>query len=199
MTQDKKIEKSGLRKRADNAKKFRCKNLIVVLENPKTIENIGSALRNIDALGAEKLYVVDGYKLLPDDWQTMRDRKTLKAISASAIKWTYVHRFNSTQECLNYLDKNKFSSVVTSPHTKGKLNFEVSDADYTKYKRLAIWFGTESTGITEEAVSKSEFCINIQMAGIIESLNLGTSTGIVLYAATKQRRNFKKKKLVKKI
>ena len=53
--------KSSLRIKADRAKKYRCKNLIVVLENPKTIENVASTLRNIDALGAEKLYVIDGY------------------------------------------------------------------------------------------------------------------------------------------
>jgi tRNA (guanosine-2'-O-)-methyltransferase len=66
--------KSNLRIKADNAKKFRCKNLIVVLENPKTIENIGSTLRNVDALGAEKLYVVDGSKLLPESWDKMTNR-----------------------------------------------------------------------------------------------------------------------------
>ena len=188
-----KKEKSGLRNRADNAKKFRCQNLIVVLENPKTIENIGSAIRNIDALGAEKLYVIDGYKLLPDDWQTMRDKKSLNAISASAIKWTYVRRFETTDQCLEHLKNNKFTSIATSPHAKGKLNFNLDEGNYTQYKNLAVWFGTEATGISEAAINASEFCINIPMSGIIESLNLGTSTGIVLYAITTKRRNFRKK------
>ena len=59
------MSENRIRTKANKAKQFRCKNLIVVLENPKTIENLGSTIRNIDALGAEKLYVVDGYKLLP--------------------------------------------------------------------------------------------------------------------------------------
>ena len=52
-------EKSSLRKRADKIKEFRCKNLIVVLEDPKDPNNVGTVIRNINALGAEKLYLID--------------------------------------------------------------------------------------------------------------------------------------------
>lgn len=62
--------------------------------------------------------------------------------------------------------------------------------DYTKYKKLAVWFGNERVGISKTAVERSSFCINIPMYGIIESLNLGTSSGIVLYEIAKQRREF---------
>jgi tRNA (guanosine-2'-O-)-methyltransferase len=183
--------KTNLRIRADKAKQFRCKDLIVVLENPKTIENIGSTLRNIDALGAEKLYVIDGNKLLPENWGKMRERQSLNKISASAIKWNFVKVYTNTDECIKYLNKKDFISIVTSPHLKGKNNVLLENGKYTQ-KRLAVWFGNESQGVSEKAVDNSKFCVNIQMAGIIESLNLGTSTGIVLYEITRQRRNFKK-------
>jgi len=183
--------KTNLRIKADAAKKFRCKNLIVVLENPKHLENVGSVLRNIDALGAEKLYVVDGGKLLPDDWQAMRGRKSLNKISASAVKWTFVRRFSDTQSCIAHLKKKLFMSVVTSPHLKGKENVLLEEGIYTQ-KRLAVWFGNESRGVSKEAIDSSEFCINMRMSGIIESLNLGTSTGIVLYEIVKQRHAFEK-------
>lgn len=182
--------KTSLRIKADKAKKYRCKNLIVVLENPKTIENIGSTLRNIDALGAEKLYVIDGNNLLPNDWQTMRNRASLNKISASAIKWSFVKVYKNTKECIEYLNKNNFTSIITSPHIKGRNNVILEEGKYTQ-KRLAVWFGNESKGISEEAIDNSKLCINIPMAGIIESLNLGTSTGIVLYEITKQRRKYK--------
>jgi tRNA (guanosine-2'-O-)-methyltransferase len=182
-----------LRDRANRAKQFRCKNLIAVLENPKTIENIGSTVRNVDALGVQKLYVVDGYNLLPDNWQTMRGKKNLNNISVSAIKWAYVKRYSNTKDCLEYLEKKGFTSIVTSPHLKGKKNFFLEDADFTS-KKVAIWFGNESRGVSDSVVDNSAFCVNIQMCGIIESLNLGTSTGIVLYEATKQRRNFTSEK-----
>ena len=47
-------------------------------------------------------------------------------------------------------------------------------------KRLSVWFGNESKGVSEEAVKASDMCIRIPMGGIVESLNLGTSTGIIL-------------------
>lgn len=187
------MNRVNLRIRADKASENRCKNLIVVLENPKTIENIGSTIRNIDALGAEKLYVVDGYKLLPDNWQNMRERHSLNKISASAIKWSFVKVFPNVEDCLSHLKKKNFVSVITSPHIKGKNNVILEKGDYT-HKKLAVWFGNESQGVSETAINNSEFCINIPMCGIIESLNLGTCTGIVLYEITTQRRAFEAEK-----
>ena len=183
--------KTSLRIKADKAKKFRCKNLILVLENPKNLENVGSTIRNIEALGGEKLYVVAGNNLLPDNWQQMRSRNSLNKISASAIKWSFVKKFGSTKDCISNLQFKGFNSISTSPHLKGRENKLLQDGKYNQ-KRLAIWFGNESSGVSPEALDNSEFCVKIPMGGIIESLNLGTSTGIVLYEVTKQRRNFKK-------
>lgn len=182
----------ALRLKANKIKKERCRTLIAVLENPKTIENIGSVIRNVDALGVSKLYVVDGHKLLPEKWQEMRERRSLNKISASAIKWTFVHPFSTTAECIEHLKRKHFVSVVTSPHVKGKTNMSLDDADFTQH-HLAVWFGNESHGISDEAVQAADFCVSIPMHGIIESFNLGTCSGIVLYEVTKQRRQYRKK------
>lgn len=186
--------KSSLRQRADRAKKHRCKNLIAVLENPKTVVNIGSVIRNVDALGVEKLYVVDGYNLLPDGWQEMRARRSLLSVSVSAVKWSYVRRFSNTRDCLEYLTQKNFISFATSPHQKGKQNKTLEEAKFTA-KRVAVWFGNESRGLSEEVLTEAKECLQINMCGIIESLNLGTSTGIVLYEAARQRREYAKHKI----
>jgi tRNA (guanosine-2'-O-)-methyltransferase len=123
----------------------------------------------------------------------MRSRSKLNATSASAIKWSFVRKFNDTESCLAHLEKKGFVSVVTSPHTKGRKNVILHEADYTKYKKLAVWFGNEGSGISRLALERSELCVNISMFGIIESLNLGTASGIVLYEVSKQRREFQEK------
>lgn len=192
-TEDKTAKKrKNVRARVNAIKPFRCKNLIVVLENPGNLKNIGTTIRNIDALGAEKTYIIDSRGLLKDDWEEMRKTKSLLKLSASAIKWSFVKRFESTQDCLDHLHKKNFVNVVTSPHIKGKKNVILHEGDYTQTK-LAVWFGTESYGISDQAVEECEMCINIPMYGMIESLNLGTSTGIVLYEITKQRRAYQAK------
>jgi tRNA (guanosine-2'-O-)-methyltransferase len=77
---------STLRQRAEAIKPYRCKNLIVVLENPMDIKNIGTVIRNVNALGVEKTYIIDNRRSLPDNWEEMRERKSLSKTSASAIK-----------------------------------------------------------------------------------------------------------------
>ncbi|MBC3758528.1 RNA methyltransferase [Hyunsoonleella sp. SJ7] len=181
--------KSSLRKKADEIKDLRCKNLIAVLEEPTDIKNIATVVRNINALGVEKLYIIDGKKRLPESWEEMRERKSLLKPSVSAIKWSFVKTFSSTEECIEHLEKKRFTSIATSPHTKGKTNLYLQNGNYTQ-KRLAVWFGNEARGISELAVENCQACVQIQMAGIIESMNLATSTGIVLYEITKQRREY---------
>lgn len=182
--------KRSVRKRAEAIKPFRCKNLIAVLENPSDIANIGTVIRNVNAMGVEKIYVVDPRRSLPDDWQEFRERRSISKTSASAVKWTFVKRFDSTEACFNYLEKNNYTSIVTSPHVKGKASIFLHEGDYTVHTKLAVWFGSEAIGISDLAVERSAMCVCIPMFGMIESLNLGTSSGIVLYEVAKQRREY---------
>jgi tRNA (guanosine-2'-O-)-methyltransferase len=182
--------KPPVRKRANAIKPFRCKNLIAVLENPSDIMNIGSVIRNANAMDVEKVYIVDPHKKLSDDWEELRDKRSLSKTSVSAVKWTFVKRFDSTTDCMDHLAANGFISVVTSPHMKGKKSVYLHEGDFTVPVKLAVWFGNEGRGITEEAVERCEMCVAIPMFGMIESLNLGTSSGIVLYDVTKQRRAY---------
>jgi tRNA (guanosine-2'-O-)-methyltransferase len=182
--------RESVRRRANEIKAFRCKNLIAVIENPTDVKNIGTVIRNVNALGVEKVYIIDPRGSLPDDWQDLRERRSISKISVSAVKWTFVKRFDSTDECFDYLEKKNFKSVVTSPHVKGKASIYLHEGDYTVHSKLAVWFGSESMGISDRAVERSEMCVSIPMFGMIESLNLGTSSGIVLYEVAKQRREY---------
>ena len=187
---DTKRSKPTVRRRADAIRPYRCKNLIAVIEDPEDIRNIGTVIRNVNALGVEKVYVVDPKHRLSDDWQNLREERALSSTSVSAVKWTFVKRFDSTRACLDHLAKNHFISIVTSPHRKGCRNEILHEVDFTAYTKLAVWFGNESRGISGEAADAGAMCVSIPMFGMIESLNLGTSSGIVLYEVTKQRREY---------
>ena len=182
--------KRSVRVRANAIKPFRCKNVIAVIENPIDVKNIGTVIRNVNALGVEKVYVVDPRRALSDDWQDLRSDRAHSKVSASAVKWTFVKRFDSTDECFDHLEEANFKSIVTSPHVKGKTSIFLDEGDYTVHPKLAVWFGSETTGISERAIERSEMCVSIPMFGMIESLNLGTSSGIVLYEVSKQRRAY---------
>jgi tRNA (guanosine-2'-O-)-methyltransferase len=190
MMEEPATSKPTVRKRAEEIKPFRCKHLIAVIENPSDIKNIGTVIRNVNALGVEKVYVVDPRGSLPDDWQDLRERKSISKTSVSAVKWTFVKRFDSTDDCFDHLERKGFKSVVTSPHVKGKRCIFLHEGNFTEHSKLAVWFGSEAVGISDRAVERSEMCVSIPMYGMIESLNLGTSSGIVLYEVAKQRREY---------
>jgi len=182
--------KRPARLRADQIRDFRCKNLIAVIEDPQNPRNIGTVIRNVNALGVEKVYVVDPRGVLPNDWDDLRADPKLAKLSVSAVKWTFVKRFDSTEACLSHLEKNHFCSIVTSPHIKGKASVFLHEGNYAEHAKLAVWFGNETNGISALAVERSSLCVAIPMFGMIESLNLGTSSGIVLYEVAKQRREY---------
>jgi tRNA (guanosine-2'-O-)-methyltransferase len=187
-------KRSNLRDKANASTKQRCNTLICVLENPSNIQNVGAIIRNINALGVAKLYVVDGKNIFQGkSWKEIRDSSSMRETSVSAIKWTFIKTFKTSLECFNHLNNNNFVSVGTSPHIKGKNNIVLSEGTFT-HKKLAIWFGNETSGLTDFSVDNCSSLIQIPMFGIIESFNLATSTGIVFYEICKQRRNYSKTK-----
>lgn len=161
--------------------------LIAVLENPNYIINIGSVIRNVNALGVDRLFVVDGLKRLDDDPELLKNRKSLIKHSSGAVRWTEIQRFDTSRDCLDFLSRDGFVSVGTSPANAGKRHFALQDSDLTSPK-LAIWFGDEANGLTQDVLGRCDFCVRVEMKGKVESLNLATATAIVLYEAMRQRR-----------
>lgn len=149
-----------------------------MLENPKDIVNIAATVRNISAFGVEKLYVI-GNNSIVKDFETSRNHKGLTNASVGANKWVFTKQFDTAADCIAHLRENRYSIAVTSSHLKGKENVYLYDESFTQ-ERLAVWFGNESKGISDEAANEADICIQIPMGGIVESLNLGTSTGIIL-------------------
>lgn len=177
-----------IRDRVREVKHLQNKYYICVLENPKDIVNIASAMRNISAFGVEKLYVI-GNNQLVKDFETSRNNKRLTGVSVGANKWVFVKQFDKAADCIAHLRKDRYTIAVTSSHLKGKQNVNLYEETFTQ-KRLAVWFGNESKGISDAAVKAADLCIQIPMGGIVESLNLGTSTGIILSYIGYQRLRF---------
>ena len=177
-----------IRDRIRQVKHLQNKYYICVLENPKDIVNIASAMRNISAFGVEKLYVIGNNQLIKD-FETSRSNKRLTGVSVGANKWVFVKQFDTAKQCIEHLRKKGYTIAITSSHLKGKQNMNLYEESFTQPK-LAVWFGNESKGISEDATEAADMCIQIPMGGIVESLNLGTSTGIILSYIGYQRLRF---------
>jgi tRNA (guanosine-2'-O-)-methyltransferase len=146
----------------------------VVLEGVAIAHNASAVIRTCDAAGILHLDLVSPN---PDLLGIN------KAISTRAEKWVDVHIHGSIGDCLLPLRKKGFKVAVTHLH---KDAIPYSDLDYTQ--PLALVFGSESEGVSREALELADLRIQIPMLGMVQSLNLSVSVGVILYEAMKQRR-----------
>ena len=148
-------------------------DLRVVLEEVLNTHNASAVVRTCDAAGI--LYVDIIYQ--EDDPFPVNE-----AISTRAEKWLHFTQHSSTRDCLGSLKKQGFQIIGTH---LGKNTFSYTNIDYTL--PTAVVFGNEAEGISREAQSMADALVSIPMFGMVQSLNLSVSVGIILYEAIKQR------------
>jgi tRNA (guanosine-2'-O-)-methyltransferase len=149
-------------------------DLRVVLEGVAIAHNASAVIRTCDAAGILHLDLVSPN---PDLLSIN------KAISTKAEKWLDVHIHESLEACLLPLKEKGFRVAVTH---LGQDAVEYTELDYSL--PLALVFGSESEGVSPEALNLADHRIRIPMLGMVQSLNLSVSVGIILFEALKQRR-----------
>jgi tRNA (guanosine-2'-O-)-methyltransferase len=149
-------------------------DLRVVLEGVAIAHNASAVIRTCDAAGILHLDLVSpNPELLGIN----------KAISTRAEKWVDVHIHKSIGDCLLPLKEKGFKVAVTH---LDKDAISYTDLDYTQ--PLAVVFGSESEGVSRETLELADLRVRIPMLGMVQSLNLSVSVGVILYEAMKQRR-----------
>jgi tRNA (guanosine-2'-O-)-methyltransferase len=148
-------------------------DLRIVLEEVTNTHNANAVLRTCDAAGVLHVDVIGSSEgPLPIN----------KAITTRADKWVQFHFYPTTRECLMELRKEKYKIAATH---LGEGSILYTELDYTQ--PLAIVFGNESQGISQNALDLADYRIKIPMFGMVQSLNLSVSVGIILYEALRQR------------
>jgi tRNA (guanosine-2'-O-)-methyltransferase len=178
---------TSARVRANLASRMRCRTLTCVLENPTGLVNIASVVRSCDVLGVGRLYIVTSNPEFTLD--RLRANRKFRSLTCASIDKYFVRFFATSEACLQTLALRNTVNMVTSPYAKGHVNVSIGDAQLTA-SWLAVWFGNESKGISDEVLRACGDCIQIPMYGMGESLNLAICAGIVLQRATEQRRRF---------
>jgi len=149
-------------------------DLRVVLEGVAIAHNASAVVRTCDAAGILHLDLVSPN---PDLLGIN------KAISTRAEKWVDIRLHTSIAACLAPLKKSGLKVAVTH---LGKEAVDYTELDYTR--PLALVFGSESEGVSADALALADHRIRIPMLGMVQSLNLSVSVGIILFEAFKQRR-----------
>lgn len=161
------------RARVDEVVANRTRTLTVVMEAFCDPQNVNAVLRTCEAFGIQELHVVEG---------PMKPYDRNKKISQNADKWVDVRRWSSTRECLAHLRKEGFAIYAThldgAARPLGALSFA---------GKVALVFGNERRGVSEEALALADASYAIPMHGFVQSLNVSVAAAISIAKAVERR------------
>lgn len=145
-------------------------SLIVILDNIRSLNNIGSVFRTSDAFLIEKIYLC-GITAKPPH----KDIHKTALGSTDSISWEYV------EDTLTLIEKLKGEGVKIASIEQAENAMMLQDFHPNKDKKIAVVFGNEVKGVQQEVVSASDYCIEIPQYGTKHSLNISVSCGVVLW------------------
>lgn len=151
-------------------------NITVILENVYDPHNISAVMRTADAIGCTEIYIVKTILPTHPKWG--------KKSSSGAIKWLKIHQFENTKECMDAV-KAKYDKVYAAQLSDKAAS--MYDLDLTQ--SVALAFGNEAKGLTDEFLSYCDGDFLIPQMGMIQSLNISVACAITLYEAMRQKIN----------
>lgn len=154
----------------DEFKQTKKTPIIVVLDNIRSLNNIGSVFRTSDAFLIEKIYLC-GITATPPNKEI---HKTALGATES-VAWEYVE---NTIDLIESLKKDKVKVLAIEQAENSTMLNEFAPETDQKY---AVIMGNEVKGVQQEVVSASDFCIEIPQLGTKHSLNISVSCGVVLW------------------
>jgi tRNA G18 (ribose-2'-O)-methylase SpoU len=164
-----KVDELG-RKTTAEFKKSEKYPIIVVLDNIRSLHNIGSVFRTSDAFLIESIYLC-GICATPPHNEIHKS-----ALGAEdSVPWRY---FNQTSDAVNDLREKKYQliAVEQTEHSVSLENFPVN-----KSLKYALFFGNEVRGIQQDIVNLCDYSVEIPQFGTKHSFNISVSAGIVLW------------------
>ena len=162
--------------RLNNVLVKRQPDLTVVLENVFDPHNISAVMRTCDAVGIQDIYILNN-KIPPH-------RKWGDKSSSSAAKWLSIHQFTDAHECFATL-RRKYKKIYTthlSTDAVGLYQLNLTES-------VALVFGNEHSGVSEEIIGMADGNFIIPQVGIIKSLNISVACAVSLYEAFRQKNN----------
>jgi tRNA (guanosine-2'-O-)-methyltransferase len=160
-------------------------DITIVLENVFDPHNISAVMRSCDAVGIQDIYILNT--------KIPKHKKWGAKSSSSAAKWMTIHQFEDAGECFSSLRKS-YSTILTTHLSSDAV--DLYSIDLTK--SIALVFGNEHSGVSEEIRSLADGNFIIPQVGIIQSLNISVACAVTLYEAFRQKNNaghYNRKKL----
>lgn len=166
-----KLQNSELeRKSVQDFKQAKKTPLILVLDDIRSLHNIGSVFRTADAFLIEKIYLC-GITATPPN----------KEIHKTALGATETVDWEHDKDVLFVIDKLKSENVAVWAVEQVENAVLLNNFTPEPQKKYALIFGNEVFGVNQSAVAASDGCIEIPQLGSKHSLNISVSAGIVVW------------------
>ncbi len=149
-------------------------DLTVVLENVFDPHNISAVMRTCDAVGVQEVFILNT--------KIPRHKKWGAKSSSSAAKWLTVHQFENAEECFNLL-RSRYKKILTTHLSSDAIGLHAIDMT----EPIALVFGNEHSGVSEEIRTLADGNFIIPQVGIIQSLNISVACAVTLYEAFRQK------------
>jgi len=149
-------------------------DITVVLENVFDPHNISAVMRTCDAVGIQDIYVLNT--------QIPRHKKWGEKSSSSASKWLTIHQFTDIDACFDEL-RIRYRKIFLTHLASGSIS--LFDLDLTE--SVALVFGNEHSGVSDDLIPKCDGNFIIPQVGIIKSLNISVACAVSLYEAYRQK------------
>jgi tRNA (guanosine-2'-O-)-methyltransferase len=151
-------------------------DLTVVLENVFDPHNISAVMRTCDAVGIQDIYILNNKIPAHKKWGAKS--------SSSAAKWLTIHQFTDADECFTELRK-KYKKIYATHLSSDAVSLH----ELNLTEPVALLFGNEHSGVSEEIVAMADGNFIIPQVGIIKSLNISVACAVTLYEAFRQKTN----------
>ena len=150
-------------------------DLAVVMENINDPHNIAAVMRTCDAVGIQEIYVLNT--------KINTHKRFGTKSSSSAAKWLTIHQFTDAATSFSVL-RSKYDKIYTTHLAADSIG--LYDIDFTN--RIALVFGNEHDGVSEEIRQMGDGNFIIPQMGIIQSLNVSVACAVSIYEAMRQKK-----------
>jgi tRNA (guanosine-2'-O-)-methyltransferase len=153
------------RTKIEEALRHRTRHVTILLEEIYQPHNASACLRNCDCLGFQDVHVVENRnEYRPND-----------NISMGSSKWLTIHRYRKTSSAIETLRNRGCRIVATTPNSEG-----YDPVNLPLEQPVALLFGTEEEGLTEEAIASADDYLCLPMYGFTQSFNISVTVAITL-------------------
>ncbi len=166
------------RKSVDEFKRSEKIPVIVVMDNIRSMHNVGSVFRTADAFLLEAIYLC-GYTAQPPH----RDINKTALGATETVTWKH---FETTVEAVKALQQNGYK-VYAIEQVESSISLE--NFSIRADEKTAVVFGNEVEGVQQEVIAICEGCIEIPQLGMKHSLNISVAAGIVLWEIVRNKIN----------